>query len=329
MRAMINDLDVIAVGNAIVDVVSLVDDDFLHANQLIKGSTVLVDEARSEDLYKQLTPMMFSAGGSAANSLAAVSSFGGKAGYIGRIKNDVLGQIFSQAVRQDGVEFFTKPVRYGPATARCLVFVSPDAQRTMQTYLGASIDLTIHDIDTQAIASSKVLLIESYLFDPPHAKEATLKAVATAKEAGRKVAMGASDFSCIERHRSDFESFIPQQVDIFFANEQEALALCRKNTIDEAIPHLKGLAPLIVLTLGENGALILTETDVHKVQAPKDFQVVDTGGAGDQYAGGFLYGYANGFDINTCVRYANIAAGEVISHLGPRPRTSLKKLLKD
>ena len=319
--------DILAIGNAIVDVICLIDDDFLKVNQLVKGAATLVDETVSESLYQQLAPMLFSAGGSAANSLAGIASFGGKTGYIGRIKNDVLGQIFVQYIRQDGTDYFTKPARSGPATARCLVFVSPDAQRTMQTYLGASIDLTIHDIDLTAVKSSKVLLIESYLFDPPHGKDVVLKTVELAKNSGNKVALGASDFCCVDRHKQALEHFIPNYVDVLFANEKEAFSLTKKHTIEDAAKELQGLAPLTVFTIGEQGALIITPKEIIEAPPPTISQVVDTGGAGDQYAGGFLYAYANNLPLQDCIHYANIAAAEALSHLGPRPRKSLKALL--
>jgi fructokinase len=320
-------IDVIAIGNAIVDVLALVDEEFLIKNNLVKGTMALAGEDASDKLYRQITPLGFSAGGSAANSLFALASLGASAGYIGRIKDDPMGQIFSQALRQENIQLFTPPARSGPSTARCLLFITPDAQRTMQTYLGASIDLTVHDVNISSIARAGILLVEAYLFDPPHARDAALKGIEYAKQQGIKVALGASDALCIKRHLSIFQEIIPKNVDYLFGNEEEAMAITQTTSINAALHALKDMCPVVVITLGKEGSVVFNEGQTYTFGATPNDKIIDTGGAGDLYAGGFLFGLSKGYPLQTCGEIASLAASEVLATLGPRPKKPLEPIL--
>lgn len=323
-----HDYDVAGIGNAIVDVLSQAEDSFLNAQELPKGGMTLIDGARAEALYGDMGPGREVSGGSAANTLAGLASMGGKGAFIGKVRNDQLGGIFRHDIRATGVAFETPPATDGAPTARCLIFVTPDAQRTMGTYLGACVDLGPEDIDEAMIAGAKVTYLEGYLWDPPRAKEAFVKASKVAHDAGRKVALSLSDPFCVERHREEFRDLVDGHVDLLFANESEICSLYQVETFDEALQAVRGSCEMAALTRSDKGAVILEDGTAHVVDAEPVDRLVDTTGAGDLYAAGFLFGYTQGKPAFDCGRMGAIAAAEVISHFGARPEVSLSRLLK-
>ncbi len=319
--------DVLGIGNAIVDVLAHAEDRFIEKHGLDKGAMMLVDAEQAENLYQEMGASVECSGGSAANTVAGIASLGGNAAFVGKVKDDQLGGIFSHDIRAVGVDFTTAPASDGPATARCLVLVTPDAQRTMNTYLGACVELTAADIEADAVRQAAVTYLEGYLWDPPAAKEAFLKATRIAREAGRKVSLTLSDTFCVERHREEFLDLVDNHVDILFANEDEVKALYQVADFDEALQAVRGRAEVIALTRSEQGSVILGGDEVHVVDCEPVDQVIDTTGAGDLYAAGFLYGYTQGRDLHDCGRIAGIAAAEIIGHIGARPETSLAELV--
>jgi sugar/nucleoside kinase (ribokinase family) len=319
----VTDLDLLAIGNAIVDTLVHADDAFLVEHGLNKGTMTLVDAARADQLYQSSGPGIESSGGSAANTAAGFALMGGRAAFIGRVANDQFGGVFRHDIRANGVEYETESAKGGAPTARCLVFVTPDAQRTMQTYLGASVELGPEDIDQAQVQRAKILYLEGYLWDPPKAKIAFLKAAEFAHAAKRKVALTLSDPFCVERHRDEFRQLVENHVDILFANEAEICALWQTKDFDEAAQITKQKTPLAVLTRSEKGSVVLSAQRSFKVQAAPVEHVVDATGAGDQYAAGFLFGLATGRQLESCARIACLTAAEVISHYGARPVTSL------
>ena len=319
--------DVLGIGNAIVDVIARADDALLAKNGLEKGAMTLIDEARADALYALMGPGRESSGGSAGNTIAGLANLGGKAAYIGRVRDDQLGGIFRHDIRAMGVAFDTAPASDGPATARCLIFVTPDAQRTMQTYLGACVDLGPAQIDEATVAASRVTYLEGYLWDKPAAKEAFRKAVDVAHKAGRKVSLTLSDSFCVGRHRAEFRDLVDNHVDILFANEHEITSLYEVDTFDQVLPHLRAKpARIAALTRSEKGSVVIGNGEVHAVPAIPNVHVVDTTGAGDLYAAGFLHGLTTGKDLGLAARLGAICAAEIISHYGARPETSLKEL---
>ncbi|MGF1610563.1 MAG: adenosine kinase [Kiloniellales bacterium] len=320
-------IDVVGIGNAIVDVLTQADEGFLAQQKLPKGTMTLIDGSRAEELYDLMGPARESSGGSAANTMAGLASLGGHGAFIGKVRNDQLGGIFRHDIRAPGVGFDTPPATSGAPTARCLIFVTPDAQRTMCTYLGACVELGPEHIDEALIARARVTYLEGYLWDPPGAKEAFLKAARIAHESGRKVALSLSDPFCVERHREEFRELVDGHIDILFANEVEIGALYESPGFDQSLQAVRGRCDLAVLTRSERGAVILAGDEVHVVDAEKVAQLVDTTGAGDLYAAGFLYGYTRGLPPYDCGRIGAIAAAEVISHYGARPETALKALV--
>ncbi|MBX6324252.1 MAG: adenosine kinase [Rhodospirillaceae bacterium] len=320
------DIDVLGIGNAIVDVVAQADDAFLAAHGLVKGAMTLIDMERSEALYRAMGPGRETSGGSAANTLAGVASFGGRAGFIGKVAADQFGAVFRHDIRAVGVAFDTPPAASGPPTARCLVFVTPDAQRTMQTYLGACVELGPEDVEAGLIARAEVLYLEGYLFDPPRAKQAFIEAAALAHQAGGRVALTLSDPFCVDRHRDAFRSLVREHVDILFANEAEILSLWQVEDFDAALQATRGVCEVAALTRSAKGSLVLGDGEMHVIDAAPVARVVDTTGAGDLYAAGFLYGYTQGLDLGRCGRLGSLAAAEVIGHYGARPETPLSEL---
>ncbi len=318
--------DVLGIGNAIVDVLSRVDDDFLIFEGLVKGTMRLIDEADAERLYAAMGPAVEVSGGSVANTVAGIASFGGDAAFIGRVKNDQLGEVFTHDIRAAGVTFDTPAAGTGPATARCLVMVTPEGERTMNTYLGASVALSPDDIEPEVIAAAAVTYLEGYLWDPPGAKAAFLKAARLARAAGRLTALSLSDPFCVERHRESFLDLIGSGIDIVFANEAEITSLYRVETFDEALQSVRTDCKLAVLTRSAAGSVIVEGDEVHVVEAVKVPGVVDATGAGDLFAAGFLFGYTRGRDLASCARLGALAASEVISHIGARPQLPLAKL---
>lgn len=321
-------LDVLGIGNAIVDVVAQTDDVFLQDNGLAKGAMTLIDADRAESLYKLMGSAIEASGGSAANSMAGLASLGGKAGFIGKVRDDQLGGIFAHDIRATGVRFETPAATSGLPTARCLIFVTGDAQRTMNTFLGASTDLGPADVDEAMIASAAVTYLEGYLWDKPQAKEAFLRAAAAAHKAGRQVSLTLSDSFCVDRHRADFKTLVKSHVDVLFANEAEILSLYETASFDDAVSKVRADCAVAVLTRSEKGAVIVAGDSLHKVAAEPLHKLVDTTGAGDLYAAGFLYGYTRNLPLPTCGRIGAIAAAEVLSHYGARPETALADLVK-
>ena len=318
--------DVLAIGNAIVDVLSHADDDFLAGHGLTKGAMTLIDAGRAAALYAAMGPGVEVSGGSAANTAAGIASFGGKAAFIGKVRDDQLGDVFSHDIRAAGVSFASAPATEGEPTGRCLILVTPDAQRTMQTFLGAGGDLGPEDVDEALVAASRVTYLEGYLWDPPPAKEAFLKAAGIAKGAGRKVALSLSDSFCVDRHRAEFLDLVNNHVHILFANEAEITSLYEVGEFDEALQRVRGHCEIAALTRSEKGSVIVAGDEVHVLDAATAGQVVDTTGAGDLYAAGFLHGYTRGEDLAVCGHLGGIAAAEIISHFGARPETPLAEL---
>ena len=321
--------DVVGIGNAIVDVLTQAEDSFVEDEGLPKGSMTLIDGPRAEGLYDRMGPAREISGGSAANTLAGVASLGGQAGFIGKVRNDQLGGIFRHDIRAAGVSFETAPSTEGPPTGRCLVFVAPDAQRTMATFLGAATAITTDDVDPEVIAAAKVTYMEGYLYDPPAAKAAFVKAAEIARAAGRKVSLSLSDPFCVERHRLAFRDLVEHHVDILFANEQEICALYEAPTFDAALQAVRGHCEVAALTRSEKGSMVLAGDELHVVDAAPVEKVMDTTGAGDLYAAGFLFGFTRGDSLYDCGRIGSIAAAEVISHFGARPEVPLNRHLED
>jgi len=320
--------DVTGIGNAIVDVIAHADDAFLAANGIEKGAMTLIDAARAEELYGRMGPGVEVSGGSAGNTMAGFASLGGRGAYVGKVCNDQLGSVFRHDITAAGVHFATDPLHGGAPTARCLILVTPDAQRSMNTYLGACVELGPEDIDEAMIAASQVTYLEGYLWDPPRAKEAFLKAAGAAHAAGRKVSLSLSDSFCVHRHHDEFMDLVANHVDILFANEHEIGALYGTDDIAVAVEAVKGHCEVAALTRSEKGAIIVAGGQVFEVPAAPVARVVDTTGAGDLYAAGFLYGYTRGLAPAVCGRLGAIAAAEVISHVGARPEVSLAELVK-
>jgi sugar/nucleoside kinase (ribokinase family) len=320
------ELDVIGIGNALVDVLSHAEEDQVTRQGLVKGTMHLVDEARAHTLYEAMGPGIEMSGGSAANTVVGVASFGGRAHYVGKVRDDQLGEVFGHDLRATGVGYDTARATSGPPTGRCLILVTPDAQRTMSTFLGASVRLGPADVDRRLIARGKILYLEGYLFDPPEAQEAFRAAAAIAHEAGRKVALTLSDPFCVERHRAAFLDLVEHHVDILFANELEICALYQVRDFDAALPHVRGHCELAALTRSAKGSVLVSGDRVHVVRAHPVEAVVDTTGAGDLYASGVLYGLAQGLDLPTCGRLGSLAASEVIAHVGARPMVPLAEL---
>lgn len=321
-------LDVLGIGNAIVDVLAHGDDDFLAKHGLVKGTMALVDAVEAEAIYAAMGPGLEMSGGSAANTMAGIASLSGRGAYIGKVRDDQLGSVFSHDIHAIGVRFETPAARAGAPTARCLIIVTPDAQRTMQTFLGACVELGPEDIDPKLVQAAQVTYLEGYLYDPPQAQEAFVKAATIAHEAGRKVALTLSDPFCVERHRSAFRELVDGHIDILFANEHEIAALYEVDAFDAALQSTRGSCDIAALTRSEKGSVVVAGEEVHVIDAEPVTKVVDTTGAGDLYAAGFLYGYTHGLGLARSARAGGIAAAEVISHMGARPETSLADLLK-
>ena len=318
--------DVVAIGNALVDVIAAADDAFLTRHDMAKGAMTLIDEPRAHSLYGAMTPDLETSGGSAGNTIAGVASFGGRAAFIGKVAADPLGEVFARDLRALGAAFTTSRLTKGPATGRCLISVTPDGERTMSTYLGAGVELTAADVSPALVESSRILYLEGYLFDPHEARRAFAKAAGLARAAGRSIALTLSDGFVVERHRGALLGFIDTQVDIVFANETEICALFETDDFDAATAAIAGRCAVAAVTRGEKGSIILADGQRHVIPANPVERLVDTTGAGDQYAAGFLYGFAKGRPLEICGRLASLAAVEVIGHYGPRPAVSLRNL---
>lgn len=325
--------ELLGIGNALVDVLVQCEDEFLERYSLNKGSMTLVDQDRSSFLCERLNAIQEVSGGSCSNTIAGFASLAGNnnnasAAYIGKICDDRLGRVFSKDLLSMGVVFNTVPSTYNTATGRCLVLITPDSQRTMCTFLGAATELSAIDIDSDVIQSSKIIYLEGYLFDPPDAQQAFFKAAKVAQSAGRKVAITLSDGFCVDRHRPAFRDIIKNHIDLLFANEEEIISLYEAKTFDEALEKVKNECEVSCLTRGALGSVVVGDGQVYVIDAEPASRVVDTTGAGDQYAAGFLYGFSRNLPLATCGQIAGIAAAEVISHQGARPVTNLHSLVK-
>lgn len=320
--------DVVGIGNAIVDVLAHADDQFINENDLIKGTMSLVDEETAEAVYDRMGPGVECSGGSAANTIAALASLGSTGAFIGKVNDDQLGRVFRHDITSLGIVFETEPDTDGASTARCMIHVTPDAQRTMQTFLGACVDLGPADIDEDTIAAARVIYLEGYLWDPDHAKEAFRKAARAAEQAGRLVSLSLSDPFCVDRHREDFLDLVKNHVNILFANEEEIMSLYQVEDFDHALQAIRADSDIAALTRSDKGSVVVRGDEVHIVDAEPVERVVDTTGAGDAYAAGFLHGLVTGQPLDQCARLGGICAAEVISHVGARPDISLKELVQ-
>jgi sugar/nucleoside kinase (ribokinase family) len=318
--------DVTAIGNAIVDVLAQAEDAFLEEHKLPKGAMSLIDALDAERLYDIMGVGVERSGGSAANTAAGLAGLGAKVGFIGKVSDDQLGEVFRHDIKAVGVDFETLPLTEGLSTARCLIFVTPDAQRTMQTFLGACTAFSAADVDEDMIKNSKVLYMEGYLWDAPHAIDGLLKAIDVAKAAGTKVSFTLSDAFCVDRFRDQFIELIENHVDILFANENEILSLFQVESFDDALQHIRHKCEVAALTRSEKGSVVISGDEVHVIDAKK-VKVVDTTGAGDAYAAGFLYGYTHGRPLDVCGHMGVVMASEVISHYGARAEADPKQLI--
>ncbi len=317
------------IGNALVDVIAHATDDFLAHYDLVKGSMTLIETERAVELYKALDGAVEMSGGSAANTVVGVASCGGSAAYIGKVDDDDLGLVFGHDMRAVGVGFVGGGHPYDTPTGRCIIVVTPDAERTMNTYLGVSSTLSVADLDEAVIADGQLLYMEGYLFDRDEAKAAFRRAAEVAHAHERTVSLTLSDSFCVDRHRDDFRALVHDQVDLLFGNEDELLSLYELDSFDDAVATLRVECSLAVITRGSSGCVIVTPDELVTVPAVQVDKVVDTTGAGDLFAAGFMYGYTHGADLAECGRLGSIAAAEVISHVGPRPLVELSTLLGD
>jgi sugar/nucleoside kinase (ribokinase family) len=324
------EFDITGIGNAIVDVIARAEDDFLVREKIAKGGMSLIDEPRTLSLYDAMGPGTIISGGSAANTIVGAQALGAKAAFIGKVKADEVGHAFTHDLKATGVHFTTPPAKDGPSTARCLVLVTPDGERTMNTYLGACQNLTEHDVDEALIANSKITYLEGYLWDPPAAKKAFIKAAEIAHKASRAVALTLSDAFCVDRYRDEFLGLIRNKtVDIVFANEHELKSLYQTADFDTAARALRDENILGVITRSEKGSMVVTRDETLTAPAFPIDQLIDTTGAGDLFAAGFLAGLTRDADYHTCARLGALAAAEVIQHFGARPEKNLLDLARE
>jgi len=321
--------DVVGIGNAIVDVLSHESDDFLTRHGMSKGTMALIDADAADKLYDDMGSGIECSGGSAANTIAGLASLGGRGAFIGKVKDDTLGKVFHHDIEAIGVHFPTTAASEGASTARCLIHVTPDAERTMNTFLGACVELGPNDVDEDVVRASKVTYLEGYLWDKEDAKAAFVKAAELAHAAGREVSLSLSDPFCVDRHRDSFLQLVEGHVDILFANEDEIKALYQVDDFDAALQHVRGHCKIAALTRSAKGSVVISGDNVHIVDCDPVAHVADTTGAGDAYAAGFLFGYTNAHadDLAHCARLGGIAAAEIISHFGARPETPLNEVV--
>jgi sugar/nucleoside kinase (ribokinase family) len=321
--------DVVGIGNAIVDIIAHAEDEFLEQEALAKGAMTLIDLPRAEALYQMMGPAIEASGGSAGNTMAGLASLGSAGAYIGKVRDDFLGRVFRHDITAVGVRFDTPAATSGPGTARCLILVTPDGQRTMNTYLGACVELGPDDIDPDVVSAARITYLEGYLFDPPQAQEAFRKAATIAHSAGRQVALSLSDPFCVGRHRTDFRDLVDGHVDILFANEAEICSLYETDDFAKAAAAVRGHVAIAALTRSAAGSLILTTGAQHSIKAATVSKVVDTTGAGDLYASGFLYGLTRDLPLPICGEIGGLCAAEIISHFGARPEVKLAQLIDE
>ncbi len=320
--------DVIAIGNAIVDVMAPCADEMVERLEMTKGAMTLIDTPRAHALYQAMGPAREISGGSAANTLAGIAALGGRCAFIGQVADDQLGEVFAHDIRAAGIDFATPARGQNPSTARCLIFVTPDGQRTMNTYLGASQYLPAAALDEAMIEDSAVLYLEGYLWDPEQPRHAMRKAIAAARRAGRKVAFSLSDAFVIARHGDDFRTLLAAgEIDLLFANQAELAALTGLDDFDAGIALLAPQVPVLVVTRGASGAVAVTASERAEVPAAPVARVIDTTGAGDLFAAGFLFGHVRGKELAECLKLGAVCAAEIISHYGARPEADLQELV--
>ena len=324
---MTDTLDVLAIGNAIVDVLASAPDELLDRHGLVKGEMRLVDTQGAEQLYADMPPAVEASGGSAGNTAAGVASLGGRAGYIGKVADDELGAVYTHDIRAVGVEFTTTPLVGGPPTARSMIIVTPDAHRTMSTYLGAANLLTVDDIDEAVVRRARVTYLEGYLWDPPEAKEAFRKAMEIAHQSGQLAALTLSDAFCVDRFRHEFIDLVDNHVDLLFCNEHELMSLYEVDDFDTALAKVRGRPSIAAVTRSEQGSVLVRGDELHEIAA-EPTKVVDTTGAGDLYAAGVLFGLSRSLPLDECGRLGALAAAECISHIGARPQVALAELIR-
>jgi sugar/nucleoside kinase (ribokinase family) len=320
-------IDVVGIGNAIVDVIAHSEEEFLAREGLVKGTMTLIDSVRAEALYQMMGPAIEASGGSAGNTMAGLASLGGNGAYIGKVRDDFLGEVFRHDITAIGVRFETRAATSGPGTARCLILVTPDGQRTMNTYLGACADLEPADIDPDVVSAAQITYLEGYLFDPPQAQDAFRKAAAISHAAGRKVALSLSDPFCVGRHRAGFRDLVDGHVDILFANEAEICSLYETDDFAAAAAAVRGHVAIAALTRSASGSVVLADGAEHHIAAAPVARVVDTTGAGDLYASGFLHGLTRDLPLPICGKIGSLCAAEIISHFGARPEVKLAQLV--
>jgi sugar/nucleoside kinase (ribokinase family) len=325
-----NQFDVLCIGNAIVDIIARCDEAFLVDNAIIKGAMNLIDAERAELLYSRMGPAIEASGGSAGNTAAGIASFGSRSAYFGKVADDQLGRIFNHDIRAQGVHFETRPLKDTPPTARSMIFVTPDGERSMNTYLGACVELGPEDVEADVVAGSKVTYFEGYLWDPPRAKDAIRLCADIGHKHGREMSMTLSDPFCVDRYRNEFlELMRSGTIDIIFANADEAKSLYQTDNFEHAVSQLRKDCKLAAITRSEHGSVIVRGDERYDIDAIDIDEVVDTTGAGDLYAAGFLHGYAHGKPLDVCGRLGSLAAGLVIQQIGPRPQLSLKDAARD
>lgn len=326
---MTDKFDVLGIGNAIVDILTHVEDDFLTSEKLPKGGMMLVSDSEASAIYSKLGQGIECSGGSAANTIAGLASMGSRTAFIGKIHNDQLGKVFQHDIRSMGTTFHSEIETSGPPTAHCLVLVTPDAERTMCTYLGACVNLTEDDIDEETVQSSKITYLEGYLWDPEPAKAAFRKAIKVAHDAGRKVALTLSDPFCVERHHKEFVELVKNDIDILFANEDEIKMLYGTDDLTEAANQLQQDCEIGAITYGAKGCIVTDKNEIGHVQGREVKNLVDTTGAGDLFAAGFLQALSVGRGVGECGALGNLVASEVICHMGARPQIDLKRFIID
>ncbi len=321
-------VDVLAIGNALVDVITASTPEFLEAQGIPKGGMRLIGADEAEALYAAMGPGREVSGGSAANTVAAVAALGGSPGFVGRVADDQLGEVFAHDISAAGVAFTTAPATGASPTGRCLIAVTPDGERSMSTFLGAAQELSEADLDAASVEAAQILYLEGYLWDPPAPRAAMRKAIAVARAKGRKVALTLSDVFCVNGHRADFKELLAGHVDLMFGNEHEVCALYETKSLDAAMAELAKHACIAVVTRSSEGAVVLEGGRRHVIEGEKVANVVDTTGAGDMFAGGFMAGLVQGRPLDVCARIGNMAAAEIITHYGARPEADIKALVK-